>query len=250
MRKAKDKGVTIKTVSFADGNQVNPALATGEIEVAVQDFEQLADAANARAWLYTIARRACQRMHRKRAGEPARLGVERGMDLEAGATARAGHAAGRQGRVGVGSVDHARHLADQRPQRLAHLGIQAVGADHRAVLVDDGEVVGDGSNPQVDIAVDPLEGTNLCANGLPGALAVLLITFFALEWFYPVVFELSRGGATGCCVVVCAASKPARKPDSQLRCSGLERATRRFSVSGYSGNHCWSMNNSLQFSRN
>ena len=27
--------------------------------------------------------------------------------------------------------------------------------------------------PQVDIAVDPLEGTNLCANGLPGAITVL-----------------------------------------------------------------------------
>lgn len=28
---------------------------------------------------------------------------------------------------------------------------------------------------EVDIAVDPLEGTNLCANGLPGALAVLAV---------------------------------------------------------------------------
>ena len=29
------------------------------------------------------------------------------------------------------------------------------------------------SYPQVDIAVDPLEGTNLCATGAPNALAVL-----------------------------------------------------------------------------
>ena len=27
--------------------------------------------------------------------------------------------------------------------------------------------------PQVDIAVDPLEGTNLCATGSPGSIAVL-----------------------------------------------------------------------------
>ena len=27
--------------------------------------------------------------------------------------------------------------------------------------------------PQIDIAVDPLEGTNLCATGAPGAIAVL-----------------------------------------------------------------------------
>jgi fructose-1,6-bisphosphatase class II len=36
-----------------------------------------------------------------------------------------------------------------------------------------GEKVGTGSGPGVDIAVDPLEGTNLCATGTPGAIAVL-----------------------------------------------------------------------------
>ena len=40
---------------------------------AFRSFDQLTDPARARAWLYTIARHACQRMHRKRAGEPARL---------------------------------------------------------------------------------------------------------------------------------------------------------------------------------
>lgn len=32
---------------------------------------------------------------------------------------------------------------------------------------------GDEGAPQIDIAVDPLEGTNLCASGAPGAVAVL-----------------------------------------------------------------------------
>jgi RNA polymerase sigma-70 factor (ECF subfamily) len=41
--------------------------------LAYRAFAQLADPGNARAWLYTIARRACQRMHRRRSGEPARL---------------------------------------------------------------------------------------------------------------------------------------------------------------------------------
>jgi fructose-1,6-bisphosphatase II len=36
-----------------------------------------------------------------------------------------------------------------------------------------GEKVGTGTGPAVDIAVDPLEGTNLCATGTPGAMAVL-----------------------------------------------------------------------------
>ncbi|HHT46108.1 MAG TPA: class II fructose-bisphosphatase [Firmicutes bacterium] len=38
-----------------------------------------------------------------------------------------------------------------------------------------GEKVGAGTPPQVDVAVDPLEGTNLVAKGLPNALAVLAV---------------------------------------------------------------------------
>lgn len=39
-----------------------------------------------------------------------------------------------------------------------------------------GEVVGGGGDQQVDIAVDPLEGTNLVARGLPNAISVLAVT--------------------------------------------------------------------------
>ncbi len=39
-----------------------------------------------------------------------------------------------------------------------------------------GETVGRGKDPEFDIAVDPLEGTNFAANGLPGALSVIAIT--------------------------------------------------------------------------
>jgi fructose-1,6-bisphosphatase II / sedoheptulose-1,7-bisphosphatase len=38
-----------------------------------------------------------------------------------------------------------------------------------------GEVVGNGTGPEVDIAVDPLEGTTICAKLMPNALAVLAI---------------------------------------------------------------------------
>lgn len=38
--------------------------------LATRAFRQLERAESARAWLYTIARHACQRLHRKRAGEP------------------------------------------------------------------------------------------------------------------------------------------------------------------------------------
>ena len=39
-----------------------------------------------------------------------------------------------------------------------------------------GETVGCGHNPEFDIAVDPLEGTNFAANNLPGALSVIAIS--------------------------------------------------------------------------
>jgi fructose-1,6-bisphosphatase II len=49
------------------------------------------------------------------------------------------------------------------------------GERDKAPMLYVGEVVGknDGDYPEVDIAVDPLEGTNLCALGAPNAIAVL-----------------------------------------------------------------------------
>ena len=38
-----------------------------------------------------------------------------------------------------------------------------------------GEKVGNGSPPEVDIAVDPLEGTNLCAKGMNGSIATIAL---------------------------------------------------------------------------
>jgi len=39
-----------------------------------------------------------------------------------------------------------------------------------------GEKLGSGAKPVLDVAVDPLEGTNLVAKGMPGAIAVLAVT--------------------------------------------------------------------------
>ena len=43
-------------------------------------------------------------------------------------------------------------------------------------MLHNGEAVGDGSPPEVDIAVDPLEGTRLAAQGRPNALAVIALS--------------------------------------------------------------------------
>jgi len=47
------------------------------------------------------------------------------------------------------------------------------GERDEAPMLYIGEKVGTRTGPAVDIAVDPLEGTNLCASGAPGAIAVL-----------------------------------------------------------------------------
>jgi fructose-1,6-bisphosphatase II len=43
-------------------------------------------------------------------------------------------------------------------------------------MLYNGEHIGDGSPPEVDIAVDPLEGTELTAKGFPGALATIALS--------------------------------------------------------------------------
>lgn len=50
------------------------------------------------------------------------------------------------------------------------------GERDEAPMLFIGEKLGTGDGPKVQIAVDPLEGTNLCANGTPNAIAVLAAT--------------------------------------------------------------------------
>jgi fructose-1,6-bisphosphatase II len=50
------------------------------------------------------------------------------------------------------------------------------GEKDEAPMLYNGEHIGDGSPPEVDIAVDPLEGTTLAAKGMPNALAVIALS--------------------------------------------------------------------------
>jgi fructose-1,6-bisphosphatase II len=56
-------------------------------------------------------------------------------------------------------------------------GIVVIGEGEKdnAPMLFNGERIGDGSEPSVDIAVDPLEGTRLTALGMPSALAVIAL---------------------------------------------------------------------------
>jgi len=83
--------------------------------------------------------------------------------------------------VGLGDHDGADQAATQAMREtfgsLRIRGTVVIGEGERdeAPMLYIGEELGDGGadSPAVDIAVDPLEGTNLCANGAPGALAVV-----------------------------------------------------------------------------
>ncbi len=57
-------------------------------------------------------------------------------------------------------------------------GIVVIGEGEKdeAPMLHNGEHVGDGTPPEVDIAVDPLEGTRLAALGMPSALAVIALS--------------------------------------------------------------------------
>jgi fructose-1,6-bisphosphatase class II len=87
--------------------------------------------------------------------------------------------------MGRGERDHADHLAVEAMRktfdRIDIRGTVVIGEGERdqAPMLYIGEHVGGGwqhsdeRSPKVDIAVDPLEGTNLCATGAPDALAVI-----------------------------------------------------------------------------
>ena len=57
-------------------------------------------------------------------------------------------------------------------------GVVVIGEGEKdeAPMLFNGEQIGDGTPPQVDIAVDPLEGTRLTALGMPNAMAVIALS--------------------------------------------------------------------------
>jgi fructose-1,6-bisphosphatase II len=63
-------------------------------------------------------------------------------------------------------------------ESVAMDGVVVIGEGEKdeAPMLYNGERIGDGSPPQVDIAVDPLEGTRLTAMGMPNAISVIALS--------------------------------------------------------------------------
>ena len=71
------------------------------------------------------------------------------------------------------AVDAMRHVLDG----VSMDGVVVIGEGEKdeAPMLYNGEHIGDGSPPLVDIAVDPLEGTRLTALGMPNAITVIAL---------------------------------------------------------------------------
>ncbi len=112
--------------------------------------------------------------------EPKSAGLDRILTLElVHVTERAAVAAARwRCRGDEKAADQAAVDALRRElNNLAIAGTVVIGEGERdeAPMLYIGEEVGNGHGPRVDIALDPLEGTTICAKNLPNSLAVVAI---------------------------------------------------------------------------
>ena len=84
--------------------------------------------------------------------------------------------------VGMGEKEQADQAAVDAMRLVlstVHMdGVVVIGEGEKdeAPMLYNGEQIGDGSLPHVDIAVDPLEGTRLTALGMPNAVAVIALS--------------------------------------------------------------------------
>jgi fructose-1,6-bisphosphatase II len=71
------------------------------------------------------------------------------------------------------AVDAMRYVLDS--VQMDGVVVIGEGEKDEAPMLYNGEHIGDGSPPEVDIAVDPLDGTRLTALGMPNAVAVIAL---------------------------------------------------------------------------
>ena len=119
-------------------------------------------------------------------GDPARTPPDRNLALE---LVRVTEAAAMGAARWIGRGD--KNAADQAAVDLMRLMVNTVsmrgvvvigeGEKDEAPMLYNGEEVGDGTGPEVDVAVDPLEGTRLTALGIPGAISVIAVADARLD---------------------------------------------------------------------
>ena len=80
---------------------------------------------------------------------------------------------GKKEAADAAAVDAMRLVLDT--VRMNGVVVIGEGEKDEAPMLYNGEQVGDGTGPEVDVAVDPLEGTRLTALGQPNAIAVIAV---------------------------------------------------------------------------
>src|SRR5438067_9117127 len=109
-----------------------------------------------------------------------REALDRNLALElVRVTEAAALAAGRW--VGRGDKEGGADAAVDAMRKLIHSiymqGVVVIGEGEKdnAPMLYNGEKVGDGTGAEVDVAVDPIDGTTLMAKGMPNAVSVLAV---------------------------------------------------------------------------
>ena len=133
----------------------------------------------------------------QQAHEPASHAPDRNLALElARVTEAAAMAAARW--VGRGDKNGADGAAVNAMRMLINSvsmrGVVVIGEgekDHAPMLFN-GEEVGDGTGAACDVAVDPIDGTRLCANGMPNAISVLAVANRGSMYDPSAVFYMSK----------------------------------------------------------
>jgi fructose-1,6-bisphosphatase II len=129
--------------------------------------------------------------------EPARHAPDRNLALELARVTEAGAMAaarwvGRGDKNGAdGAAVHAMRLLINTVSMKGTVVIGEGEKDHAPMLYN-GEEVGDGSGPACDVAVDPIDGTRLAANGMPNAISVLAVSARGSMYDPSAVFYMSK----------------------------------------------------------
>ncbi|HEV8277573.1 MAG TPA: class II fructose-bisphosphatase [Streptosporangiaceae bacterium] len=129
--------------------------------------------------------------------EPERQAPDRNLALELARVTEAGAmAAGRW--VGRGDKNGADGAAVEAMRALINTvsmrGVVVIGEGEKdqAPMLYNGEQVGDGTGPECDVAVDPIDGTRLTANGMPNAISVLAVSARGSMYDPSAVFYMSK----------------------------------------------------------
>src|ERR1700678_4487907 len=105
-------------------------------------------------------------------------------------------------------------------------GVVVIGEGEKdnAPMLFNGEEVGDGTGPACDVAVDPIDGTRLCANGMPNAVSVLAVAERGSMYDPSAVFYMTKL-ATGpqAAAVVDINAPPAANIAAVAKAKGISR---------------------------